>query len=60
MFFSSQSLLLPEDGHNVEFKTASDSNIKLEAYGDYLYDNIVIFSSSADCKARGLFTLNLI
>lgn len=42
MFFRS----LRERGYEMTFKTADDSSLALVKYGEYLYDNLIIFSPS--------------
>jgi hypothetical protein len=41
---SSYFKLLRDDGFQLTFKTADDSSLALSKYGEYLYDNLIIFS----------------
>jgi oligosaccharyltransferase complex subunit beta len=35
---------LKDDGFQLTFKTADDSSLALSKYGEYLYENLIIFS----------------
>merc|ERR1712170_338152 len=39
---------LRDDGFDLTFKQADDSNLALVKYGEYLYDNLVLFSPSVE------------
>eukprot|EP00736_Rhodelphis_marinus_P001799 Rmarinus@m.3273 len=43
-FFSA----LKKDGHNLTFEVADSSNAVLHEFGEYLYDNLVLFSPEAE------------
>lgn len=42
---------LRQAGHDLEFRSASDDKLRLQSYGEWMYDNIVFFSRTA--KALG-------
>ncbi len=44
VFFSD----LSSRGHQLVFKLADDSNLALSKYGEYLYDNLIIFAPSVE------------
>ena len=37
-----------DKGFQLTFKTADDPELALQKYGEYLYDNLVIFSPSVE------------
>eukprot|EP00744_Colponema_vietnamica_P003219 GILI01004968.1.p1 GENE.GILI01004968.1~~GILI01004968.1.p1 ORF type:complete len:425 (+),score=163.19 GILI01004968.1:46-1320(+) len=39
---------LESRGHKLTYKVAGDSSLKLKEYGEYLFDNIVLFAPSAE------------
>jgi oligosaccharyltransferase complex subunit beta len=41
-------MYLTERGFDLTFKTADDSNLALVKYGEFLYDNLVLFSPSVE------------
>jgi hypothetical protein len=50
--------LLKDSGFQLTFKTADDSSLALSKYGEYLYDNLIIFSPSVVGKSTGHFVFS--
>lgn len=40
----------PDRGFELTFKTADDPSLSLIKYGEFLYDNLIIFSPSVEGK----------
>ena len=48
--------LLKDKGFQVTIKTADDASLSLSRYGEYLYENLVLFSPSVAGKANLRFS----
>lgn len=46
-------LLAADRGFDLTFRTADDAGLSLIKYGEFLYDNLIIFSPSIEGKCRG-------
>ena len=40
--------LVPDLGHEVTIKSADEPSLQLAKYGEYLYDNVVLFSPGVE------------
>ncbi len=50
---------LKSRGHQLTFKMADDANLALSKYGDYLYDNLIVFAPSVE-EFGGMINVNAI
>lgn len=46
-------LLAADRGFDLTFRTADDAGLSLIKYGEFLYDNLIIFSPSIEGKFEG-------
>lgn len=48
----SVTFLFSEKGFELTFKTADDASLALVKYGEFLYDNLILFSPSVEGKTE--------
>lgn len=46
-----------DKGYNLEFKVLSHEKIKLTEYGEYLYDQMILFCTADSGKYKNIFKL---
>ncbi len=49
------SAFFPDRGFDLSFKLADDANLALVKYGEFLYDNLVIFAPSVEGNVFNMF-----